>query len=321
MTDQTRAQLDLGSSPGMTDVAGAQDQKAADTAIAQAGGELRQASLWSDAWRELRRNPIFLIGAGLFLLFTVMAIAPQLFTTVDPREVDLSRSATPPSADAWFGYDIQGRDYFANVVYGARVSMLIGFATVVGIVIVGVIIGSLAGYFGGWVDSLLARITDIFYGLPFILGAIVLLSVLGERSVVKVCLAIMLFSWMTPMRLVRATVVQAKEADYVQAARALGASTWRILSRHILPNAVAPVLVYATITVGLIIALEATLSFLGIGLQLPEISWGLQINAARQRLRDSAFLMFFPSLFLSLTVLSFIMMGDALRDALDPKLR
>lgn len=323
MTDQQtgREQPDLGHTQTVGEAGSAQDQKAADTSVAQAGGELRQASLWSDAWRQLRRNPTFLIGAALFLLFTTMAIAPQLFTTVDPRTADLSLSAQPPSDQAWFGFDVQGRDYFANVVYGTRVSMSVGFITVFGILLVGVVMGSLAGYYGGWVDSLLARITDVFYGLPLMLGAFLLLSVTRDRGVLQVSAALMIFAWMTSMRLVRATVVSVKSADYVQAARALGASTWRVLVRHILPNAVAPVLVYATITVGLVIALEATLSFLGIGLQLPEISWGLQINSATNRIRDSAFLIFFPSLFLSLTVLSFILMGDALRDALDPKLR
>lgn len=323
MTDQQTGgeQPDLGHTQTVGEAGSAQDQKAADTSVAQAGGELRQASLWSDAWRQLRRNPTFLIGAALFLLFTTMAIAPQLFTTVDPRTADLSLSAQPPSDQAWFGFDVQGRDYFANVVYGTRVSMSVGFITVFGILLVGVVMGSLAGYYGGWVDSLLARITDVFYGLPLMLGAFLLLSVTRDRGVLQVSAALMIFAWMTSMRLVRATVVSVKSADYVQAARALGASTWRVLIRHILPNAVAPVLVYATITVGLVIALEATLSFLGIGLQLPEISWGLQINSATNRIRDSAFLIFFPSLFLSLTVLSFILMGDALRDALDPKLR
>ena len=298
-----------------------EEQKAAETAIAQVGGALRQTSAWSDAWRTLRRNPIFLFGAVLFLVFTLMAIVPQLFTRVDPNACDLSNSAQGPSGQAWFGYDVFGCDYFSNVVWGARTSMSIGLITITGILVIGVVIGALAGYYGGGLDSVLARVTDVFYGLPLILGAIVLLSVLTERGVWQISLALLVFGWMTAMRLVRATVVSVKEADYVQAARALGSSTWRVLVRHILPNAVAPVLVYATIAVGGIIAAEATLSFLGIGLRRPGISWGLQIDAAQERLRDAGHLLLFPSLFLSLTVLSFILMGDALRDALDPKLR
>jgi oligopeptide transport system permease protein len=297
------------------------DDRAEEIASASAAGDIEQAGLWRDAWRQLRRNPFFLVGALLFLAFAVMALAPQVFTSVDPRACNLSRSGAGPQAGAPFGYDVQGCDYYANVVHGARVSLSIGFLAVLGTLVIGVVVGALAGYYGGWIDSLLARVTDIFYGLPLILGAIILLSVLPERGVLEVSLALIAFGWMTAMRLVRSNVIGVKEADYVQAARALGAGTGRIITKHILPNAMAPVLVYSTIAVGTIIASEATLTFLGVGLQLPEISWGLQINAAQNRLRDAPHLILFPSLFLSLTVLAFILMGDALRDALDPKLR
>ena len=300
-----------------------QTERAATTLEAEVASSapLTEASLWSDAWKSLRRNPLFLIGAFLLLVFLVMAAFPQLFTNADPRDCDLSRSAQGPSAQAWFGYDVQGCDYYSNVVYGAKVSVSIGILAMLGTLVIGVVIGALAGYYGGWLDSVLARITDIFYGLPLILGAFILLAVLPDRGVREVALALIVFGWMTAMRLVRSTVVSVKEADYVQAARALGASTWRILARHIMPNAIAPVLVYSTIYIGTLIAAEATLTFLGIGLQLPEISWGLQINSAQNRLREAAHLIFFPSAFLSLTVLSFILIGDALRDALDPKQR
>jgi oligopeptide transport system permease protein len=300
-----------------------QTERAASTLEAEVASSapLTEASLWSDAWKSLRRNPLFLIGAFLLLVFLVMAAFPQLFTNADPRDCDLSRSAQGPSAQAWFGYDVQGCDYYSNVVYGAKVSVSIGILAMLGTLVIGVVIGALAGYYGGWLDSVLARITDIFYGLPLILGAFILLAVLPDRGVREVALALIVFGWMTAMRLVRSTVVSVKEADYVQAARALGASTWRILARHIMPNAIAPVLVYSTIYIGTLIAAEATLTFLGIGLQLPEISWGLQINSAQNRLREAPHLIFFPSAFLSLTVLSFILIGDALRDALDPKQR
>ncbi|WP_101851009.1 ABC transporter permease [Kocuria flava] len=297
------------------------DDRADELASAAAAGDIEQTSLWQDAWRQLRRNPFFLVGALLFLVFATMAVAPGLFTSTDPRACDLARSGDGPQAGAPFGFDVQGCDYYANVVHGAGVSLAIGFLSVLGVLAIGVVVGALAGYYGGWIDSLLARVTDIFYGLPLILGAIILLSVLPERGVLEVSLALIAFGWMTAMRLVRSNVIGVKQSDYVQAARALGARTGRIIVRHILPNAVAPVLVYATIAVGTIIASEATLTFLGVGLQLPEISWGLQINAAQNRLRDAPHLILFPSLFLSLTVLAFILMGDALRDALDPKLR
>ena len=291
--------------------------------------DLRQASLWSDAWRQMRRSKLFLGASFLLLILSVMAAFPQLFTSIDPRErgvCALANSRKPPGTNgAWFGYDTFGCDYYSTVVYGARVSMIIGLVVVGGALIIGVFLGALAGYYGGWFDNLIARITDIIYGLPLILGAILLLNFLaqarGSRGLFEVSLALILLSWMTVMRLFRSSVISVKDTDYVSAARAMGATDSRIILKHILPNSLAPVLVYATIAVGAIIAAEAALSFLGIGLQQPAISWGLQINSAQNYIRSSPHLLFFPSIFLSVTVLSFILLGDALRDALDPKLR
>jgi oligopeptide transport system permease protein len=272
-------------------------------------------------WRQLRRKPQFLFGAAVVLVFTVMALVPQLFTRTDPRKCDLSNSRVGPSGDAWFGYDIQGCDYYANVIYGARVSIAIGLLVVGGALAIGLVLGALAGFYGSWVDSLIARVADVIYGLPLILGAILILYRFEERGIVAVTIALVILSWMTPMRLVRSSVVAVRDADYVQAARALGATNWRLVTRHILPNAVAAVLVYGTISVGVIISAEAALSFLGVGLRQPSISWGLMIGNAQQYLRTSLYLLLFPGAFLSLTVLAFIALGDALRDALDPKLR
>ena len=294
-------------------------------------GSVRQASLWSDAWRQLRRSKLFLGASFLLLVLTVMSAFPQLFTSIDPRArgaCDLANSRLGPGENgAWFGYDLQGCDYYSTVIYGARVSMIIGIAVVGGAMVVGVLLGALAGYYGGWFDNLVARVTDVVYGLPLILGAILLLNLLasdrffGQRNLATVSIALITLSWMTFMRLFRSSVISVKDTDYVSAARALGATDSRIILKHIVPNALAPVLVYGTIAVGGIIAAEATLSFLGIGLQLPAISWGLQINSAQNYIRSSPHLLFFPSIFLSVTVLSFILLGDALRDALDPKLR
>ena len=290
----------------------------------------RQNSLWSDAWKALKRNPLFWIGAGLGVLFLVMAIAPQWFARgADPRDCDLANSRQLPSSAHWFGYDQQGCDYLANVVYGARSSLIIGVVAVLVVLLLGILVGAVAGYFGGFTDGLLSRIADIFYGLPLILGALVLLRVgpstdipiISTRGPGAVAIALALFGWMTAMRLVRSQVIAVKSSDYVAAARAMGASSPRILIRHILPNAVAPVLVYATITIGVLIAAEATLSYLGVGLQRPAISWGLQIDAGQDLLRTAPHLVLFPSLILTLTVMAFIMMGDALRDALDPRQR
>jgi oligopeptide transport system permease protein len=290
----------------------------------------KQNSLWSDAWGQLKRNPLFWIGSVLGVFFLLMAIVPQLFSRgADPRECHLENSKLAPSAEHWFGFDQQGCDYLANVAYGARNSLAIGLISVTGVLVIGVIIGALAGYYGGLADSLLARLTDIFFAIPLILGAIILLKVgpstglpiLSDRGVGAVAIALALFGWMTAMRLVRSQVIAVKSSDYVAAARAMGASNMRILTRHILPNAVAPVLVFSTITVGVLIAAEATLTYLGVGLQRPAISWGLQIETGQSLLRTAPHLVLFPSIVLSLTVMAFIMLGDALRDALDPRQR
>lgn len=281
-----------------------------------------QTSVWGDAWRYLRTNPLFLIGLAIMVVMVSMALVPKLFARgVDPTDCDLSLSRQRPSAAHWFGMDLQGCDYYANVVYGARTSVAIGVLTVIGVLLIGVLIGAVAGYFGGWADAVLARLTDVFFGIPLFLGALILLTVSPRRSVWTVSLALIVFGWMTAMRLVRSSVVAIRGSDYVLAAQALGASSGRILLRHILPNALAPVLIYATIAVGTFISAESALTYLGIGLQAPEISWGLQINVAQSLIGSSPHLLFFPALFLSLTVLGFILLGDALRDALDPKRR
>ncbi|MBW3648585.1 MAG: ABC transporter permease [Actinobacteria bacterium] len=304
-------------------------ERGRDADLPRESEELRQASLWSDAWRQLRKSKLFVLASSLLVVLSVMAAFPQLFTSIDPRErgvCQLANSRKGPGTDgAWFGFDTFGCDYYSTVIYGARVSMIIGLVVVGGALIIGVTLGALAGFYGGWFDSLIARITDVIYGLPLILGAILLLNFLaqarGERGLFEVSLALILLSWMTVMRLFRSSVISVRDTDYVSAARAMGATDGRIIVKHIVPNALAPVLVYATIAVGAIIAAEAALSFLGIGLQQPAISWGLQINSAQNYIRSSPHLLFFPSIFLSVTVLSFILLGDALRDALDPKLR
>lgn len=281
-----------------------------------------QSSIWGDAWKYLRTNPLFLTGLTVMVIMVLMALFPSVFALgADPTDCDLSLSRQAPSAEHWFGMDLQGCDYYSNVIYGARTSVSIGVLAVIGVLIIGVLIGSLAGYFGGWADSVLARFTDIFFGIPLFLGALILLTVTAQRSVWTVSLALVVFGWMTAMRLVRSSVVSVRGSDYVLAAQALGASSGRILVRHILPNALAPVLIYATIAVGTFISAEAALTYLGIGLQAPEISWGLQINVAQSLIASSPHLLFFPALFLSVTVLGFILLGDALRDALDPKRR
>ncbi|MEU6967952.1 ABC transporter permease [Kitasatospora aureofaciens] len=284
-------------------------------------------SLGSDAWHDLRRKPIFVISALLILLLIVIAIAPGLFTSVDPRAGDLRLHylAKPNyshffEAD-WFGYDLQGRSIYARTIYGARASVVVGICVTLGVTILGGIAGMVAGYFGGWVDTVISRVTDIFFGIPLLLGSLVILNAFTSRTIWSVVFALVALGWTQMTRVMRGSVITVKQSDFVTAAKALGAGTGRIMFKHILPNAIAPVIVVATIALGGYIATEATLSFLGIGLQDPTISWGIDINSAQKVIRTAPFALFFPAGMLSITVLAFIMLGDAVRDALDPKLR
>ena len=285
----------------------------------------RARSLAGDAWRDLRRNPVFWISLLLVVLVAAMAVAPGLFAANDPRDCVLSRQHAGPSGGAIFGYDFQGCDTFARAVYGARASLLVGAFSAVITGVIALVVGMLAGYFGGWVDAVLSRVIDIVLGIPLLLAAIVLLkrvSTSGDTvRLFAVILVLALLGWTTAARVVRSSVITAREQDYVAAARMLGAGNGRIMWRHILPNALAPAIVVLTIALGSFIAAEATLSFLGIGLKAPTISWGIDIDAGRVHMRESATPLIVPSTFLALTVLAFIMLGDAIRDAFDPKLR
>ncbi|WP_174537086.1 ABC transporter permease [Micromonospora chalcea] len=285
--------------------------------------------LLGDAWIDLRRKPLFWISATIILVFLVMAAFPWLFTSGDAVNGSLDRSRVEPSSAAWFGYDVQGRDVYARVIYGARASIVVAVVSTFLTLLVGGTMGIIAGYRGGWVDALLSRVADIFFGLPFVLGSIVILTTFngsgtdnGEWTIMGlVILSLSVLSWPVVMRLMRSSVLATKEADYIVAARALGASTGRIILKHLLPNCLAPLLVYGTIMVGSFIGAEATLSFLGIGLKSPVVSWGIMISEAQNYIRVSPYLLFFPAAFLVAAVLSFVMLGEAVREALDPKLR
>jgi oligopeptide transport system permease protein len=283
-------------------------------------------SLASDAWHDLRRRPLFLISATLIAVLLVIALFPQLFTAVDPGRGDLARARQAPSAGAIFGYDALGRDVFARAIYGTRVSIVVGLVATIITVVIGGTLGLLSGYYGGRLDAVLSRFADIFFGLPFVLGAIVILSTfrdaVGNSAVgisTIVILTISMLSWPVSMRIMRSAAIAARSQDYVRAARGLGASPLRIILRHMLPNCAAPVLVYATIALGAFIGAEATLSFLGIGLRDPVVSWGVMISEAQTYLRVAPWLLLFPGAFLIVTVLAFVMLGDAVRSAFDPK--
>jgi oligopeptide transport system permease protein len=329
MTELRREPTDLSSEPIVpmqTDAEGGPEHVLPEPTTAAPGSR----SLASDAWRELRRRPMFWIALGLIVLLLLMAIFPQLFTGKDPTYADLSKAREKPSADAWFGRDSQGYDVYARTIYGARASIIVGILATAFSLIFGSLLGIIAGYRGGWLDSVIGRIGEIFLAIPLLLGGILFLYTFPNEpgtpfpiAVGKVALVIGVIAWPTITRLMRSSVLQVKPNDYVQAARALGASPSRIIASHILPNSVASVIVVSTINLGVFISVEATLSFLGIGLQPPTISWGNQISEASGigLIRAAPHMLLFPSIFLSLTVLAFIMLGDVVRDALDPKLR
>jgi oligopeptide transport system permease protein len=293
------------------------------------GKKDKPRGLLGDAWYDLRRKPLFWISASFIVFFLVMAAFPWLFTQTDPDFAQLSRSRQGPSGDAWFGTDIQGRDIYARVIYGSRASILVAVTSTLATVLIGATIGVVAGFRGGWVDALLSRFADVFFGLPFILGAIVILSTFngpgahrGEWAIMgMVILALVVLAWPVSMRIMRSTVLATKNADYIVAARAMGASNTRIIFRHLIPNCLAPVLVYATILVGAFISAEAALSYLGVGLQTPVVSWGVMIADAQNLIRVSPYMLLFPAGALVLAVLSFVMLGEAVREALDPKMR
>jgi oligopeptide transport system permease protein len=290
-------------------------------------------TFWRDAWRVLRRRPFFWCSGGLILLFGLMAVVPQLFVWPSPAPGDpsganciLREARLPPSSDHWFGTDTQGCDYFAQVVYGAQNSLRIAFGATVVTVVVGVVLGMIAGYYGRWPDALISRTADGFFSLPYLVGAIVILSVVAadrQRTWIDVLLAIAFLGWPSTLRLFRSTVLQVKGLEYVEAARALGAGDLRIMTRHILPNAVAPVLVYTTVSMGAVIAVEATLSFLGVGLPLGSISWGIMVENGQQEAVAGVHLhlLVYPSIFLVLSSLAFVLMGEELRQAFDPRAR
>ena len=233
----------------------------------------------------------------------------------------LAKSLDGPEPGHPFGFDKQGCDIYARTLYGARASVLVGVLSTAMVVILGTIMGSVAGYFGGWFDVVLSRITDIFFAIPLVLAAIVIMSITTNRTSFTVALVLASFGWTSIARITRGTVMSVKNNEFVTAARSLGMGRGQILLRHVLPNSAAPIIVYATVALGTFIVAEATLSFLGIGLPPSTVSWGGDISQAQRAIRQAPEILFYPAAGLAITVLGFIMMGDVVRDALDPKAR
>lgn len=276
---------------------------------------------WRDVGRGLRRRPKFIIAASLIAFVVVIAAFPGVFTSVDPRYADPYQSMLAPSAAHWFGTDLQGHDIYARTVYGARASITVGLGATMAVFAVGGVLGALAGFYGGWFDALVSRIADVFFGIPLLLAAIVLMQVMHHRTVWTVIAILALFGWPQLARIARGAVLEVRGSDYVVAAEAMGLGKFQILLRHVLPNAVGPVVAVATIALGTFVVTEATLSYLGVGLPPSVVSWGGDINLAQTRLRAGSPILFYPAGALAITVLAFMMMGDALRDALDPASR
>ncbi|MFI9505786.1 ABC transporter permease [Nocardia sp. NPDC052566] len=277
-------------------------------------------SIWTDAWRQLRRNPIFVVAALMILFILVVVAFPDLFTSQDPRYCNGDFSMDPRGSGHPFGFDKQGCDIYARTVYGTRASVLCGVGATILFVFLGGTFGALAGFYGGLLDSIVSRVAEIFYAIPLMLAAIVIMQLLHSRTIWTVILILAIFTWPQAARIARSAVIEAKNSDYVTAAKALGLSRFRTLLRHVLPNAAGPLIVVTTIWLGVFIVTEATLSYLGVGLPRTIVSWGSDIASGQREIRTSPIL-FYPATALALTVLSFIMLGDAVRDALDPKAR
>ncbi len=283
----------------------------------------KPSNLWIDAWRDLRRRPTFWISLVVILFIAVVAIFPTLFTQVLPDEnCLLDNSNGGPTAGHPFGFTKQGCDIFSRTVHGASTSLSVGFIVILLTTVLGILFGAFAGFYGGWLDSLLSRVGDIFFSIPYILAAIVVMSVLfAYRNVWVLSLAIGIFAWPSTARVLRAEILRVKNSDFVMAATAVGLTRFRILMRHVLPNSIAPVIAITTISLAGAIVAEASLSFLGVGLPPTFMSWGNDISQAQADLRTNPQTLIIPSLALSITVFAFIIIGELIRDALDPKAR
>jgi peptide/nickel transport system permease protein len=288
-------------------------------------------TLWGDAWYRLRRNKLALIAIGWLVFITIVAVTADLWVPQhfgDPRVINSSTAAANrlqgPSVQHPMGTDNLGRDVFGRVIYGARVSLVVGITAVAIGVVIGLLFGALSGFYSGWIDTIIMRLADIFLAFPYIMFAILLLSVLPEsarQGLLPVTFTIGLLGWPSISRVFRSSILSVKQNDYVQAGRALGAGDMRLMFRHIAPNAIAPIVVYATMSIGGAILTEAALSFLGLGILPPSISWGRMIQDGRVFLVTNPGLVFWPGLAILSTVLAFTLLGDGVRDALDVKMK
>jgi oligopeptide transport system permease protein len=283
------------------------------TDIAQAE---QGTSLWRDAWLRLRRNRLAVLGLAVLCFFVLVALLTPWIAPYGYAQQNLELGATPPSGAHWLGTDIFGRDLLTQIMYGGRVSLAVGFIATAVALVIGVTWGAIAGYAGGKVDAAMMRLVDILYALPFMIFIVLLMVVFG-RNMLLLFLAIGAVEWLTMARIMRSQVQSLRQQEFVEAAISLGLSPATIIRRHLVPNALGPIIVYTTLTIPSVMLLEAFLSFLGLGVQPPQTSWGLLISYGAESLEEYPWLLLYPGLALTLTLFSLNFLGDGLRDALD----
>ena len=275
-------------------------------------------SLWADAWQRLKKNKLALFGLTVILFLIVISILTPWIAPYSYTEQNLDLGATGPSWQHWLGTDSLGKDLLTQIMYGGRVSLAVGFIATSIALLIGVTWGAIAGYVGGRTDVVMMRIVDAIYALPFIIFIILLMVVFG-KSTLLLFLAIGAVEWLTMARIVRGQVLSIRNQEFIEAARVMGLPTRGILLKHVVPNSLGPIIVYATLTVPQVMLLEAFLSFLGLGIQPPQSSWGVLISEGAKVMEDYPWLLIFPGLVMSVTLFALNILGDGLRDALDPK--
>lgn len=275
---------------------------------------------WQDAWRRLKKNPMAIVGLAIIAFMLLAAIAGPWFSRYSYSDQDYSMTYSPPSAKHWFGTDGLGRDLFVRVLYGARISLAIGFFASLINLTVGVLYGGLSGYLGGRVDNIMMRIVDVLYTVPLVM-VVILLMVVFSPGLKNILVALGLVYWVGMARIVRGQVLSLKEQEYILAARMVGAKRWRVLLRHLIPNSMGPIIVTATLNIPQAIFLEAFLSFIGLGVAAPMASWGVLADEGSQAMMSYPHLLFFPAAAICVAMLAFNFLGDGLRDALDPRMR
>lgn len=276
------------------------------------------SSLWQDAFVRLRKNKLAMLGCYILLFMLIIAIFTPLLAPYSYESQNLDLGASPPSSQHWLGTDVLGRDQLTRIMYGSRISLMVGFIATAVALCIGVLWGTIAGFIGGRTDAIMMRIVDVLYALPFTIF-IILLTVIFGRSILLLFLAIGAVEWLTMARIVRGQVITLKQQEFIEAATSIGLTRWVIMIRHIIPNILGPIIVYTSLTIPSVILLESFLSFLGLGIQPPQSSWGSLISYGVETMEEYPWLLIYPGLTLSITLFSLNFFGDGLRDALDPK--